>query len=392
MKNIHKSLISIAVSSALLVAACSSSSDPSPENTMVNDPANGSITTDDTGAPITTDGTGDSTIAGGTDGSADTPTDGVGAPVGTGSLNLATAYPKLLDALSGYQLETLAEEIMLIGDSISAGSEGSVSTVAGSFSVNDRDRDVVTETQIVTYNCDAGGTVTIELGQLTIAESSYSRVVENDRYAFDQCETTAGGSQRLNGIVSSLQDSTSGSRFSRTNYATTWGAFSRDQDGGQRLTADATISGNALSSFDSSDTRTATINEYSMSRGDRIAMAVSNGLFSQQNETIASGAAQRYNLDISGQVTDESGIASNIVAQPALSRLFVQPAVASESLIPEPFSGEINISADNGSQILLTATEPGDSYARQVDVFHRAVDGSTSTLKAQNFQTFGAEL
>jgi len=392
MKNIRKSLISIAVSSALLIAACSSSSDPSPENTMVNDPANGSITTDDTGAPITTTGTGGSTVTGGLDDPTANPTGEVVTSIGTGSLDLATAYPKLLDALSGYQLETLAEEVMLIGDSISAGSAGSVSTVAGSFSVNDRDRDVVTETQIVTYNCDAGGTVSIELGQLNIAESSYSRVVDNDRYAFDQCETTTGGSQQLDGVVSSLQDSTSGSRFSRTHYATTWGAFSWNQDGGQRLTADAAISGNALSSFDSSDTRTATINDYSMSRGDRIVMAVTNGLFSQQNETIASGAAQRYNLDISGQVTDESGIASNIVSQPGLSRLFVQPVVASESLMPEPFSGEINISAENGSQILLTATEPGDSYARQVDVFHRAVDGSTSTLKAQNFQTFGAEL
>ena len=272
---------------------------------------------------------------------------------------------------------------MLIGDVISVDATGNTLADVGSFTIDDRGEIITTANQGAVYNCESGGSVTIEQGRLTITESSYSRVVELDRYQFEQCQLS-GGAQQLDGGVYTYNDSTSGSRFQRSENSVKFDAFSWQQSDGSAISADASVIGNGLSSFDSQFSRTATISQYARTNGNRIIQQIDNGEFEQSTETQASGGVQVYALAVSGQVVNESGILVTISSQPAFSRVRVAQGLEADTT-PEPFTGEIDLSAEDGSQLVLTATEPGDTSTLQVDVFYRAVDGATTTLRAQNF-------
>lgn len=352
MNVLRKSLLSVAVSAALIATACSSSNNTATATTGSSD--------------VTT-------------------------VSGTGVLNLPEAYPDLLLALAGYQLESLNEEVMLIGDAVSAVEAGSPLVDVGSFTIEDRGEVITIVNEGAAYDCESGGSVTIEQGRLRIGESSYSRNVDLDRYQFEQCQLS-GGTQQLDGSVYSYTDSTSGSRFTRNSSVVTYGAFSWNRPDGSTISADANMVGNGLSSFDSNFSRSATINQYAMTNGNSTVQKISNGQFEQSTATMASGGIQVYALAVSGRVENESGIPVMISSQPALFRVWVSPSLDSGDTLPEPFTGEIDLSAENGSQLVLTATEPGDTSTLQVDVFYRTLEGSTTTQRAQNFQMIDANI
>lgn len=103
MNVLQNSLLSVAVCVALITTSCSSSND----NTVgtagsahltndLSDPVSGGVVTSEPGA----------------DNSGTTPT-------GRGVLKMSSAYPDLLRAMAGSQLESLAEEVVLIGDVMS---------------------------------------------------------------------------------------------------------------------------------------------------------------------------------------------------------------------------------------------------------------------------------
>ncbi|MDC0434692.1 hypothetical protein OAM69_03525 [bacterium] len=408
MNILSKSLLSIAVSTALIISAgCSSSDDDTnaPGSTTTGD---GTGSTTGATAGTTTDGITGTTVGntGGTtetDGPTNDPTsDGEGTMTGegedngtgmpptvVGDLDLSASYPELLRALAGLQLETLADEALLVVNSISAGSSEGIPADAGSFTVTDRGESITVQNEGTTFNCESGGTLTIELGRLDISDTNYSRLVELNQYQFDQCQLS-GGAELLNGSASSFFDFASGSRFTNESNRATFTDFSWNQADGSVISADGNTMATDFESTDSNLSRTTTINQYSSTNNNQIIQQIDNGQFDEAIAIVSSGGFQTYSLNINGNVTNESGTPVAITSQPALSRVFVAPGIQSGTIAREPFTGEIDMSAEDGSQVVVTATEPGDASVRQVDVFFRAEDGTTTTMPAQNFVTFEA--
>lgn len=183
--------------------------------------------------------------------SSDTPMDVVLPEV----VPLDEVRDQLIIDLAGYPIETLSEEVVLLGENIAANAAPGTTLEAGSFLISVRDEAVTTPTQRRRYVCPLGGTVTADIGRLVISESSYSNAANHDSYQFDQCRVDANGLQILNGAVRTLNNTVSGSGGGFDNRDVEWIDFRWQQANGSLYFGTALIDINRLLSTDNQESR-----------------------------------------------------------------------------------------------------------------------------------------
>ena len=308
-------------------------------------------------------------------------------PVVDGILRLDTDYPTLLLSLAGYQLEIMAEEVRLIGDSAILSTLGSTDLESGTYSVEDQEQTLDLPVVRTLFACEHGGELTLESAKLTINELFYSRESLFTNYLYDQCQLT--GQQVLNGSLKTLSNSISGRHFTLQQKQINWGSFSWIQDSGMLVEADATLNINVFSSFSADLSRQVVINNYSKTIGNVIVENLSDTSFTLSSNTSASGEEQEYTLNAQGRVINQAGIVMNVITDPILFRRQSSGVLANQAA---PFSGQLSVNADDGSQLILTATSVSNSSELFVDVFYRDTNGQTNNISTQrliNLPVFG---
>ena len=161
-----------------------------------------------------------------------------------------------------------------------------------------------------------------------------------------------------------------------------WTAFSWVQGTGQFIEADATLSINEFNSFNADLSRQVVISNYSKTNGNAIVERVSNASFTLTSNTSVSGSEREYSMNAQGRIINQSGIGANITTDPILFRRQSSGALANQAV---PFSGQLSVNADDGSQLVLTATEVSDTPELYVDVAYRDTNDQTRNLSAQRF-------
>ncbi|MGQ7848026.1 hypothetical protein ACUNV4_26255 [Granulosicoccus sp. 3-233] len=360
MKAFRRTSLTVAITSVLAISACSTSGETSvPFNVSTEAALDGTVSQ----SPVAEEAT----------------------LQGSGILKLDADYPSMLEALAGYRLETQAEEMMLLGDSVALSAIGSTELETATFDVLDRDETLTPDLVRTAYSCELGGEMVIESGALLLDEESYTHRVSMDSYHFDQCRVAIDGEQLFNGSLSVLDDYTSGRHFTVRSGRVVWQGFEWQRGHGVNISGNAMIETYNFNSFDSQQYRKASIQDYSMSRGSEIVEQVSDGVFTQTAESSANGGINDYVMSASGSVVNASGIAVHIKTDPAISS-----HIAAASLdIESAFDGQVLLTADDGSELSLVANQLADSRALLVDVDYRNAAGVLRSQVGERFAELG---
>lgn len=310
------------------------------------------------------------------------------------ALRLDTAYPSLLLSLAGYQLENLAEDVMLIGDLATVSAISSTALEDGTYSVEDQGRTVDLPVTRTLYACEQGGELTLELAQMTMNDLFYSRDSLFTQYIFDQCRLEAEqGEKILDGTLQTMVNDIAGRHFTIEGKQANWTAFSWVDGTGDTIVADAMLDINEFSSFNYEISRQVQISNYSKATDDIIIEHVSDASFEQSSSINASQSEQEYAMNVQGRVVDQSGIGVLINTGTPFFRRESLRETASEAI---PFTGQVTMNSDDGSELLLTATETdSESTELAVDVVYHDKNGQTSTQNAQplvNLPFYGVPL
>jgi len=361
-KTIRKCLLSLAIASVFILAGCSSSSN----NT------NGG--TDGSTGGGTDDGTGGSTDNGMVE-STDGGLEGIAA-----GLPLDTLRDSLIVDLTGYRLETLSEELILIGATLSA--DAGTALDAGSFTIPVRDQQEITATTRTQYDCPLGGTVVAEIGELLISESSYSNSADLEIYTFDQCLVNTDVEHSLDGTVRVLFNRVSASRATVSNGEFQWSGLTWGQGQNRTIEGTALIVSNQLDSVDDDEVRNVSIEQFSDTRSGTVEKRIENGAMALRLATEGSGFEQIFALTTSGRVTTSAGVGVQINTDVAF--FAVQTRVEAPDS-EEPFSGELSMVADDGGRLTMTALPMVGAGPRLVDVEYISVSGETQTQAGVEF-------
>ncbi len=310
------------------------------------------------------------------------------------ALRLDTGYPSLLLSLAGYQLENLAEDVRLIGDLATISAISSTALEDGTYSVEDQGRTVDLPVTRTLYACELGGELTLELAQITMNDLFYSRGSLFTQYIFDQCRLEAEqGEKILDGTLQTMVNDIAGRHFTIKGKQANWTAFSWVDGTGDTIVADAMLDINEFSSFNYEISRQVQISNYSKATDDMIIERVSDASFEQSSSINASQSEQEYAMNVQGRVVDQSGIGVLINTGTPYFRRELLRETASEAI---PFTGQLTMNSDDGSELLLTATETGsESTELAVDVVYQDKNGQTSTQNAQklvNLPFYGVPL
>ena len=413
-----------------LLAGCSSSDDSDTENTTdaVDDSAADTSDNPTEQIPTTAETQDDTTISGGNNGSAqdsttsDTESDPIAgadddaslqSPDTTESTDDATddvtddATDDVTDIDSSVQGQTLALDVVagdilnkLAGTALVQFANGaseqfnpvlttaidSTALAQEQFSFVDRGETLQLPIDRVQYSCSGGGTVVQGIGVSAILESEYSHTTDVNSWLFDSCLTMLDGQEiTISGELSTVFDSVSGNRFSRSEATYTFASFSLGD------TFEATGTVNSLNSNPEGDlslSLDANIERFSENAGADDALTITQATLSQEFTNTGFGALLTYTLSASGtivgQLTDNAVVTVD-TERPLEERL--------ENQFPDQFytfTGQLSMSAENGAELTISANpERSEEGERQVDYVSLSVAGdqtlSTVVLEEISF-------
>ena len=413
-----------------LLAGCSSSDDSDTENTTdaVDDSAADMSDNPTEQIPTTAETQDDTTISGGNNGSAldsttsDTESDPIAgtdddaslqSPDTTESTDDVTddvtddATDDVTDIDSSVQGQALALDVVardilneLAGTALVQFANGaseqfnpvlttaidSTALAQEQFSFVDRGETLQLPIDRVQYSCSGGGTVVQGIGVSAILESEYSHTTDVNSWLFDSCLTMLDGQEiTISGELSTVFDSVSGNRFSRSEATYTFASFSL----GNTFEATATV--NSLNSNPEGDlslSLDANIEGFSENSGADDALTITQATLSQEFTNTGFGALLTYTLSASGtivgQLTDNAVVTVD-TESPLEERL--------ENQFPDQFytfTGQLSMSAENGAELTISANpERSEEGERQVDYVSLSAAGdqtlSTVVLEEISF-------
>ena len=413
-----------------LLAGCSSSDDSDTENTTdaVDDSAADMSDNPTEQIPTTAETQDDTTISGGNNGSAldsttsDTESDPIAgtdddaslqSPDTTESTDDVTddvtddATDDVTDIDSSVQGQALALDVVardilneLAGTALVQFANGaseqfnpvlttaidSTALAQEQFSFVDRGETLQLPIDRVQYSCSGGGTVVQGIGVSAILESEYSHTTDVNSWLFDSCLTMLDGQEiTISGELSTVFDSVSGNRFSRSEATYTFASFSL----GNTFEATATV--NSLNSNPEGDlslSLDANIERFSENAGADDALTITQATLSQEFTNTGFGALLTYTLSASGtivgQLTDNAVVTVD-TESPLEERL--------ENQFPDQFytfTGQLSMSAENGAELTISANpERNEEGERRVDYLSLSAAGdqtlSTVVLEEISF-------
>ena len=272
------------------------------------------------------------------------------------SIDLRNVYNDTLTSLAGYDLELLGEQIALLADNATVSALSS-NTLPGSTVDLEVQGTVqsypVTSTE---YACAMGGTLIVDTLDVDDFLTDHSIESDKNTYTFNQCQLNTDQTQVFDGVMAIGSRFDSGRRHNTSESTYQWQNLSWQQPDGTLVDITAELTIYSVSSFDNNDQRQVSITEYTSTDSNGVVTGVRDGSFTLSNLSLGGGAINEFTLQTSGQTIDASGITIDVTTDPALHRKFVAPGVTGEQ--SEPFTGQINLSASDGSSLNLIAVEP----------------------------------
>lgn len=369
----RKSIVAVAVIASLALTSCSSSK-------------NNDATTADT---ETGQGLGDVQNPGGAQNDPNTgnnpdnnDNEGHNDVPDAAATDLRTIGDNILVSFAGYELETLSEEIALIADAVSTSATSTINLPDTSVELSEQATPQTYPVSNIQYNCAQGGSLTTNTlaVDVIITEQRFSHDQDSVTYVFDQCQPDATTSETLNGTMTVGKRVVSEFRSSVTEYTYEWGSFQWQQADSTTVSITAAIS--ALDEFTGSvrEIRSVSVTDNTRRIADVVRSGVQNSSFTLSNIGGA-GVSYQYTLDAVGEFTTPSGTRINVLSNPPLTRRTTGPGVDGEI---EPFTGQIDFSADDGSSLSMVAKPANDVGTRLLDISYTDVNGGTTTSLNQN--------
>ena len=273
----------------------------------------------------------------------------------------------LLVSLAGYQADQLVFQIDDFAAAISS-SDAGVLLEPAQIQTEFLGNLLTTPTERTSYNCDGGGQMIHEASRLREGlntESSYFRNV--DAYLFDQCMHSStntalpNGNYELSGSVLVDDYDRVGSRISENGYISNWTNFSMQGPAGLSYEVSGKIEVKT-STFDPGDfqLREVALDHYQKQLDGQTVELLQNVVFNQNFTANRSSGRQSYTLNVDGSYQGPlaGGKLVTVNTDPVLARVLAFGTIADQA---QPFSGQVQISADDGGELLLSANATGDS-------------------------------
>lgn len=301
----------------------------------------------------------------------------------TSSAPLEDAVNGLVTSLAGYRADASIERVQALVTRLSNSALASRPLSESIVSIDGRYETLNVTVASSKFDCALGGTLAVGNGKENYYSYAYEANGTYASYRFDGCRlpSDTNGETEINGSLVDMSLERSGSRFDSREHMHQWMDFALTNDSDTFLEVDGETVIYDENSYSPNADRRVALTFFDERGAGRDALRMSDVSVMLRTSIGGGGAIEQYSLDAEGTISDTStgNVGVAITSPTVLTRaryLGSDPDFA-EFTDAQPFTGEINLRAEDGRYVTVLARDT-DSEDFYVDLTSVTADGTST--------------